>query len=79
MGRDHIVDEVRRVRHELAAKYDFDLHKIAEATRERQEKSGHKIVSLAKPSRKKIATPAKSSERSANGAKARKSRATETH
>jgi len=46
MSRDPIVDEVRRVREELAARYNFDLKAIIAAAKRRQRKSGHKVVSL---------------------------------
>ena len=43
---DPIVEEVRRIRETLAAKYDFDLKAICDAARKRQRKSGHKVVSF---------------------------------
>jgi hypothetical protein len=47
MQRDHIVEEVRRVREEQAAKCAFDIKAILAAAKKRQRRSGHKIVSLA--------------------------------
>ncbi|MBI2864879.1 MAG: hypothetical protein HYX94_10010 [Chloroflexi bacterium] len=47
MAKDHIVEEVRRVRQEQAAKYDFDIKAILAAAKKRQRQSGHKVVSLA--------------------------------
>ena len=46
MARDPIVDEVRRVREEEAAKYGFDVKAILVASKRRQRRSRHKIVSL---------------------------------
>ncbi len=46
--KDPIVEEVRRVRDELAAEYGYDLRRIAEASRERQKTCGHKVVDLSK-------------------------------
>jgi hypothetical protein len=46
MARDPIVDEVRRVREDLAAKYDFDVKAILMASKKRQRRSTHKVVSL---------------------------------
>jgi hypothetical protein len=46
MPRDPIVDEVRRVREDLAAKYDFNIKAILAATRKRQSRSRHKVVSF---------------------------------
>ena len=43
--RDPIVEEVRKVREEHAARFNYDLKAIAEDLRLRQAKSGHKIVS----------------------------------
>lgn len=48
MSKDYIVDEVRRIREEQAAKYGFDIKKIFAAARKRQRKSGHKVVSFVK-------------------------------
>jgi len=46
MAKDPIVDEVRRVREEEAAKYGFDVKAILVASKRRQRRSRHKIVSL---------------------------------
>ena len=48
MPKDPIIDEVRRAREDEAAKYDFDIKAIINASRERQVQSGHKTVSLAR-------------------------------
>jgi hypothetical protein len=47
MARDPIVDEVRRVREEQAPKYDFHIKAILVASKKRQRRSRHKIVSFA--------------------------------
>lgn len=44
--KDYIVEEVRRVREDLSAKYDFDVKKMFAAARRRQKKSGVKVVSF---------------------------------
>ncbi len=46
MARDPVVDEVRRVREELAARYGFDVKAILAASKKRQARSTHKIVSF---------------------------------
>ncbi len=46
MSKDYIVEEVRRVREEQAAKYNFNVKRIFAAARKRQKKSGLKIVSF---------------------------------
>lgn len=46
MARDPIVDEVRRIREDLAAKHDFDIKEILLAAKNRQRRSRHKVVSL---------------------------------
>ena len=53
---DPIVEEVRRLRDEHAASFDYDLDKIFQDLKEREGKSGHKVVSL-QP--KRIAVKAK--------------------
>ena len=52
MFRDPIVDEVRRVRQKQAAKHDFDVREILAASKKRQCRSKHKVVSLV--SKKKL-------------------------
>ena len=46
MAKDSIVDEVRRVREGLAAKYGFDVRAILSASKKRQGRSAHKVVSF---------------------------------
>ena len=46
MPEDPIVDEVRRVRQVEAAKYGFDVKAILVASKRRQRRSRHKVVSL---------------------------------
>ncbi len=47
MANDYIVDEVRRVREEQAAKYAFDVKAILAAAKKRQWRSERKVVSPA--------------------------------
>ena len=44
---DHIVDEVRRIRAEHAARFDYNLWAIYRDIKEQQERSGLKFVSFA--------------------------------
>ncbi|MCH8046780.1 MAG: hypothetical protein IID44_24015 [Planctomycetes bacterium] len=46
MWRDPIVEEIRKYRQEYAARFNHDLKAICRDLRERQEKSGRKVVSL---------------------------------
>jgi len=46
MARDPIVDEVRRVRENEAAKYGFDVKSILLASKRRQRRSRRKVVSF---------------------------------
>lgn len=52
MWKDEIVEEVRKARQQQAAKWNFDLKAILADARERQKLSGHRVVSLARKSRK---------------------------
>jgi hypothetical protein len=45
MWRDPIVTEIRRLREEFAASFDYGINAICRAAREKQAKSGHKNVS----------------------------------
>jgi hypothetical protein len=47
MWKDEIVEEVRRIRYEHAAKFDHDLKAILDDARKRQKASGRKTVSFA--------------------------------
>ena len=47
MLKDPIVSEVRRVRQDQAAKYGFDVKVILSASKKRQQRSRHKVVSFA--------------------------------
>lgn len=46
MFRDPIVEEVQAIRERLAARYDFDLRRIVEASIERQKHSSRPVVSF---------------------------------
>jgi hypothetical protein len=46
MWKDEIVEEVRRIREENAAKFDHNLKTILDDARKRQRLSGRKVVSF---------------------------------
>jgi hypothetical protein len=46
MPKDPIVEEVRRVRENLAAKHGYDVKAILAAAKKRQMRSGRKVVSF---------------------------------
>ena len=46
MFKDPIVEEVRAARQKHAAKFNYDLRKIAEDLNRKQEKAGRKTVSF---------------------------------
>ena len=50
MWKDEIIEEVRKVRDEYAAKFDYDLDAIYKDIKKQEKKSKRKIVSL--PSKK---------------------------
>lgn len=41
-------DEIRQIKHRLAAEYGNDLHRIVEETRRRQRESGRESVAVPK-------------------------------
>lgn len=57
MGRDYIVDEVRRIREEQAARHHFDIKAILASAKKRQRESGRKVVSFV-PKKKSSPQPA---------------------
>ena len=46
MMKDDIVEQVRQVREQQAAKLNFDLKAILADARKRQKDSGHRVVSF---------------------------------
>jgi hypothetical protein len=46
MWDDPIVEEVRKVREEHAARFDYDLKRIFQDLKEEEQKSGRKVVTL---------------------------------
>lgn len=57
MWRDPIVEEIRQYRQEYAARFNHDLKAICRDLRERQKKSGRKVVSLPpRPAAKQVTT-----------------------
>ncbi len=46
MWRDEIVEEVRKVREEYAAKFDYNLNAIYKDIKEEEKKTRRKVVSL---------------------------------
>ncbi len=49
MIRDPIVDEVRAIREELAARFEFDIRKIVEDAQKRQASTPSRVVSFERP------------------------------
>jgi hypothetical protein len=54
MIRDEIVDRVRQVLEQQAAKFNYDLKAIAADARKRQKNSGHQVVSFAPKPKKSV-------------------------
>ncbi len=50
--QDPIVAEVRKVKEQLAAKFDFDIAAMLRDVQKREKTSGHKLISLVKAKRK---------------------------
>lgn len=50
--KDEIVEQVRRVREQNAAKFNYDLKAIVADARKRQKDSGHRVVSFASKPKK---------------------------
>ena len=53
MLHDPIVEEVRAIREQLAAQFNFDIRKIVEDAQRRQAASKSKIVSFERPNKPK--------------------------
>ena len=48
MVHDSITEEIREIRHRLAAQFDNDIYRIGEDLRQRQATAGRKVVQLPK-------------------------------
>jgi DNA-binding GntR family transcriptional regulator len=46
---DAVIDEIHRIKDAIAARYDYDVRKIAQALREEIQKSGRNVVSRLQP------------------------------
>jgi hypothetical protein len=46
MWKDPIVEEVRRIRHEHATKFNYNIHEICEDMRRRERESGRTYLTL---------------------------------
>ena len=44
--RDPIVEEIRKIREEHAARFNYNVRAIVEDARRRQQEGGHKVVSF---------------------------------
>jgi len=56
MFKDPVVEEVRAARQNHAARFNFDLRKIAEDLRAKEQQPGRNVVSFPlKPAKKKAA------------------------
>jgi hypothetical protein len=44
--KDEIIEEVRQIREQAAAKHNFDIKLIIADARKRQKSSGHSVVSF---------------------------------
>lgn len=44
--KDPIVEEVRKIRNDHAASFNYDLHAICEDLRKKEKSCGHPVVSL---------------------------------
>ena len=56
MVRDSITEEVREIRHRLAAQFDNDVGRIGEELRRREAASGRRVVHLPRRLPRTIAT-----------------------
>ena len=57
MAKDHIVEEVRLIREEQAAKHAFEIKSILAAAKKRQHRSGRKVVSLTQSVKRRVGQP----------------------
>jgi hypothetical protein len=57
-GRNPITEEIRAIRHRLAAEFDNDVNRIGAELRRRQEVSGRRLIRVPKRTPVKTAVPA---------------------
>jgi len=56
MVDDPIIDEIHKVRQEVARRFNYDMHAIGNYLRKQQERSARKVVDLSGRTKKKPAT-----------------------
>ncbi len=44
--RDEVIEEVRRIKEDLAARFDFDVHRIVADAQQRQIECGRQLVTI---------------------------------
>ena len=62
MIRDCFTEEIREIRHRLAAQFDYDVNRIGEDLRGRQAVSGRRIVQLLKRPPRNVGLPNKAAQ-----------------
>lgn len=48
MQEDPVVERVRKIKRKIAGNFDYDIHKFVEYIKERQKKSGVRLVNTIK-------------------------------
>jgi len=51
MWRDEIVEEIRQIRREQAARFNYDIAALVADAKKRQDEGGRKVVSFSQQSR----------------------------
>lgn len=46
MGQDEIIQEVRAIREDLAARHDYDVRALYEEAKRREREGGRKVIQL---------------------------------
>ena len=59
MVHDFITEEIREIRHRLAAQFDNDVDRIGDDLRRRQSASGRRVVQLPKRPPRNVGSPIK--------------------
>lgn len=72
MKSDPVIDELHRVKDEIAKEFNYDIHALFESLRQEQKQSGRNYMSFEKPKIAKTKTRSVTAKKAASPRKAKK-------
>jgi hypothetical protein len=79
MKSDPVIDELHRVKDEIAKEFNYDIHALFESLREEQKVSGRNYVSFEKPKAAKTKTRKVKAKKTATARKTKRPQRSKTN